>query len=488
MQGLAKLLVIDDDAQARTSLSNILEFVGEQCEAISSHQLDDLDWSQVWAGCILGSLDSKQLSADLRCKLSQANHIPLLTAGKHSYPVDELTNYVGELEYPLNYPQLSEALRHCKDFLGRKGVNVAASSRKNTLFRSLVGQSMGIKDVRHLIEQVSGTEANVLILGESGTGKEVVARNIHYHSARRNGPFVPINCGAIPPDLLESELFGHEKGAFTGAITSRKGRFELAEGGTLFLDEIGDMPMPMQVKLLRVLQERSFERVGGNTTIHVNVRVIAATHRNLETMIDEQSFREDLYYRLNVFPIEMPALRDRKDDIPLLLQELMTRMEAEGAMPICFTPRSINSLMEHEWHGNVRELANLVERMIILYPNSLVDVNHLPTKYRYSDIPEFQPEYHHSCSVEEQERDALQDIFSEDFSIVSNDTFQQHNNAPQSLPPEGVNLKEMVADLEVNMINQALDAQGGVVARAADMLGMRRTTLVEKMRKYNLQR
>lgn len=488
MQGLAKLLVIDDDAQARTSLSNILEFVGEQCEAISSHQLDDLDWSQVWAGCILGSLDSKQLSADLRCKLSQANHIPLLTTGKHSYPVDELTNYVGELEYPLNYPQLSEALRHCKDFLGRKGGNVAASSRKNTLFRSLVGQSMGIKDVRHLIEQVSGTEANVLILGESGTGKEVVARNIHYHSARRNGPFVPINCGAIPPDLLESELFGHEKGAFTGAITSRKGRFELAEGGTLFLDEIGDMPMPMQVKLLRVLQERSFERVGGNTTIHVNVRVIAATHRNLETMIDEQSFREDLYYRLNVFPIEMPALRDRKDDIPLLLQELMTRMEAEGAMPICFTPRSINSLMEHEWHGNVRELANLVERMIILYPNSLVDVNHLPTKYRYSDIPEFQPEYHHSCSVEEQERDALQDIFSEDFSIVSNDTFQQHNNAPQSLPPEGVNLKEMVADLEVNMINQALDAQGGVVARAADMLGMRRTTLVEKMRKYNLQR
>jgi sigma-54 specific flagellar transcriptional regulator A len=298
---------------------------------------------------------------------------------------------------------------------------------------------------------------------------------------------VPINCGAIPPDLLESELFGHEKGAFTGAITSRKGRFELAEGGTLFLDEIGDMPMPMQVKLLRVLQERCFERVGGNTTIRVDVRVIAATHRDLETMINDESFREDLYYRLNVFPIEMPALRDRKDDIPLLLQELMTRMESEGAQPICFTPRAINSLMEHEWPGNVRELANLVERMIILYPNSLVDVNHLPTKYRYSDIPEFQPEYNNLESVEEQERDALQDIFSEDFSFES-DLFQENENAPQSLPPEGVNLKEMLADLEVNMINQALEAQGGVVARAADMLGMRRTTLVEKMRKYNLQR
>ncbi|MDW2194252.1 sigma-54 factor interaction domain-containing protein, partial [Vibrio sp. 1641] len=216
------------------------------------------------------------------------------------------------------------ALRHCKDFLGRKGVNVVASARKNTLFRSLVGQSRGIQEVRHLIEQVSGTEANVLILGESGTGKEVVARNIHYHSSYRNGAFVPINCGAIPPELLESELFGHEKGAFTGALTARKGRFELADGGTIFLDEIGDMPMSMQVKLLRVLQERCFERVGGNSTIKVNVRVVAATHRNLESMIEEGTFREDLFYRLNVFPIEMPALKERKQDIPLLLQELMT--------------------------------------------------------------------------------------------------------------------------------------------------------------------
>ena len=484
MQGLAKILVIEDDAQARINLSNILEFVGEPCEAISSDQLGDVNWSAVWAGCIVGSLSDNELPAKISC----ANHIPLLIAGNHSYPVEELTHYVGELEYPLNYPQLSEAIRHCKDFLGRKGTNVVVSERKNTLFRSLVGQSSGIKEVRHLIEQVSGTEANVLILGESGTGKEVVARNIHYHSSRRNGPFVPINCGAIPPDLLESELFGHEKGAFTGAITARKGRFELAEGGTLFLDEIGDMPMPMQVKLLRVLQERCFERVGGNTTIQANVRIIAATHRELETMINEKSFREDLYYRLNVFPIEMPALRDRKEDTPLLLQELMTRMEAEGAQPICFTPRAINSLMEHDWPGNVRELANLVERMIILYPNSLVDVNHLPTKYRYSDIPEFQPGFNDSQSIEEQERDAFFDIFSEDFSLDSSDLFIDEDVAPQHLPPEGVNLKEVLADLEVNMINQALEAQGGVVARAADMLGMRRTTLVEKMRKYNLQR
>lgn len=488
MQSVAKLLVIEDDAEIRLILSVILEFVGEQCEIIESTQIDQVNWSTVWAGCILGSLREQKLSEALIHSLSKANHIPLLLANKQPYSLDEFPHYVGELEFPLNYPQLSEALRHCKEFLGRKGVQVLACARNNTLFRSLVGQSSGIQDVRHLIEQVSSTEANVMILGDSGTGKEVVARNIHYHSGRRNGPFVPINCGAIPADLLESELFGHEKGAFTGAITARKGRFELAEGGTLFLDEIGDMPMSMQVKLLRVLQERCFERVGGNSTIKANVRVIAATHRNLEAMIEDQKFREDLYYRLNVFPIEMPALRDRIDDIPLLLQELMARMEAEGAQPICFTPRAIHSLMEHDWPGNVRELANLVERMMILYPNSLVDVNHLPTKYRYSDIPQFQPESNRFSSVEEQERDALCDLFAEDFNFDPAYEFTAELDLPQALPPEGVNLKELLADLEVNMINQALEVQGGVVARAADLLGMRRTTLVEKMRKYNMQR
>ncbi|MDR9826000.1 sigma-54 dependent transcriptional regulator [Vibrio sp. FNV 38] len=488
MHGLLKILVIEDDAQLRSNLSNILEFVGEPCHAINSEQIDSIDWSVSWAACVLGSLSGNLLSNTLQRRLCDANHIPLLIAGKRQYAVENLTQYVGELEYPLNFPQLSEALRHCKEFLGRKGVQVPSASRKNTLFRSLVGQSSGIQQVRHMIEQVSGTEANVMILGESGTGKEVVARNVHYHSPRRAGPFVPINCGAIPGELLESELFGHEKGAFTGALTSRKGRFELAEGGTLFLDEIGDMPMSMQVKLLRVLQERCFERVGGNATIQANVRVIAATHRNLEQMIEQGSFREDLYYRLNVFPIEMPALRDRHPDIPLLLQELMTRMEAEGGQPICFTPRAINSLMEHHWPGNVRELANLIERMVILYPNSLVDVNHLPTKYRYSDIPEFQPEMQEQATLEEQERDVFANIFSEDFSFDEPDSSTVSLDTPQSLPEEGINLKEMLADLEVNMISQALDAQGGVVARAADMLGMRRTTLVEKMRKYNMQR
>ncbi|MDN3682649.1 sigma-54 dependent transcriptional regulator [Vibrio tapetis subsp. quintayensis] len=490
MQGLAQMLVIEDDQQVRHDLSIILDFIGEQGNVFGSHQMDQIDWSGEWASCILGSLNSSADITSITKKLQQANHIPLLALGSNAIKVEEFPHFVGELQLPLNYPQLSDALRHCQDFLGKKGRPLPALSRKNTLFRSLVGQSQSIQEVRHLIEQVASTEANVLILGESGTGKEVVARNIHYHSPRRKGPFVPINCGAIPPDLLESELFGHEKGAFTGAITSRKGRFELAEGGTLFLDEIGDMPMPMQVKLLRVLQERSFERVGGNVTVKADVRVVAATHRNLERMIDEESFREDLFYRLNVFPIDMPALKDRNEDIPLLLKELMTRMEAEGGQPFCFTPRAINSLMEHDWPGNVRELANLIERMVILFPNSLVDVNHLPTKYRYSDIPEFHPENQtQNKSIEEQERDILADIFSEDFSLddIPMD-IEEGVDHPQELPAEGVNLKELLADVEINMINQALEAQNGVVARAADMLGMRRTTLVEKMRKYNLNR
>ncbi|MFC1234342.1 sigma-54 dependent transcriptional regulator [Vibrio sp. F74] len=486
MDRLAKLLVIEDDEKLQLQLATILEFIGEQAHIVKSNQLDSVKWSTEWSACILGSINDKKAEMIVAGKIQKSIHIPTLTLGKKIDSMCEFPHFIGELFSPLNYTQLTDALHHCAIFSGKQSSEFA-SGRKSTLFRSLVGESAGIKEVRHLIEQVAITDANVLILGESGTGKEVVARNVHYHSSRRKGPFVPINCGAIPADLLESELFGHEKGAFTGAITARKGRFELAEGGTIFLDEIGDMPMSMQVKLLRVLQERCFERVGGNSTIKVNVRIIAATHRNLDEMINDGGFREDLYYRLNVFPIEMPALRERSEDIPLLLSELMSRMEAEGSQAIRFAPRAVDSLMDHTWPGNVRELANLVERMVILYPNKLVDVTNLPTKYRYSDIPEFQPEYSsNSESIEEQERDVLSSIFSPNFS--SQELSDDNCSDAYSLPTEGLNLKEYLADLEVDLINQALNMQDGVVARAADMLEIRRTTLVEKMKKYNLQR
>jgi len=245
-------------------------------------------------------------------------------------------------------------------------------SSSAVLERSLVGNSQGILNVRQLVMQVAATDATVLILGETGTGKEVVAKSIHELSSRAHKPFIPINCGAIPAELLESELFGHEKGAFTGAITARQGRFEMANEGTIFLDEIGDMPLPMQVKLLRVLQERQFERVGSNKSIAVNVRVIAATHRNLETSIEEGTFREDLFYRLNIFPIDIPPLRDRAEDIPLLFKALSDKLEAADCKTVTLDQQAAQTLMQYRWPGNVRELSNLVERLSILFPNGKV--------------------------------------------------------------------------------------------------------------------
>lgn len=325
-----------------------------------------------------------------------------------------------------------------------------------------VGHSRDADRINHMIEQVANTQASVLILGDSGTGKEVVARKIHSLSDRSVKPFVPINCGAIPPELLESELFGHEKGAFTGAITARKGRFELADGGIIFLDEIGDMPLPMQVKLLRVLQERCFERVGSNHTIHVDVRIVAATHRNLEEHIKEGKFREDLFYRLNVFPIDVSSLQERADDVPILINEIITRIEAEGRGSVRFTQGAISMLMHYPWPGNVRELSNLVERMAILYPHGVVDVADLPDKYVLdkSEIAQLQLE-------------------------GSNDGAGLSYNV---LPEEGLDLKQHVVAIETSLIEQALARTNNVVARAANLLSMRRTTLVEKMRKYAIER
>jgi len=322
--------------------------------------------------------------------------------------------------------------------------------------------------VRKLIEKVADTEANVLILGDSGTGKEVVARNLHYYSSRRDRPFVPVNCGAIPPDLLESELFGHEKGSFTGAISARQGRFELAEGGTLFLDEIGDMPLPMQVKILRVLQERIYERVGSNRPLKADVRVVAATHRDLEQEIREGRFREDLYYRLNVFPIEMPALRDRSEDIGLLVKELITRMEHEQRGSVRLTNGAITALTEYSWPGNVRELSNLMERLIIMYPYGVVDVRDLPEKFRG-------PVSEETNYVGEHSGEFVLPVDSDPGDAVR-------------LPREGLDLKEHLNQLEYSLIKQALDEADGIVAHAAKRLAMRRTTLVEKMRKFGLQR
>lgn len=322
----------------------------------------------------------------------------------------------------------------------------------------LVGQSKVIADVQRLIKKVAKTNASVMILGESGTGKELIARIVHQHSERNSGPFIPVNCAAIPFELFESELFGHEKGAFTGAHQTRKGKFELAAGGTLFLDEIGDMPLTMQVKLLRVLQEKTYERVGGNQSLIADVRVISATHQNLSLRIQEGEFREDLYYRLNVFPIQIPPLRERRDDIPILIRHFMEQYYQDNGSGLALSEEALAFLCQYEWPGNVRELANLVERISILFSGKLLQLSDLSQQF-FQTMPGSRR-------------------LDKDLTILS----------AKELPEEGFDLKDHLAKLEYTYITQALNEYRGIVSQAARRLGLRRTTLVEKMKKYGMVR
>jgi len=477
-----KILLIDDDHDRRRDLAVILNFLSEDHLACSSSEWQEavagLESSRVVNGVMLGDVSSKGGAVELIKQMGKWDeNVPLMLIGEPApadWPDDLRRRVLTSLEMPPSYNKLLDSLHRAQIY--REMYDQAKSrgrQREPNLFRSLVGTSRAVQHVRQMMEQVADTEASVLILGESGTGKEVVARNLHYHSKRRQGPFVPVNCGAIPAELLESELFGHEKGAFTGAITARAGRFELAEGGTLFLDEIGDMPLPMQVKLLRVLQERTFERVGSNRTQNADVRIIAATHKDLEKMIEEGTFREDLYYRLNVFPIEMAPLRERVEDIPLLMNELISRMEHEKRGSIRFNSAAIMSLCRHDWPGNVRELANLVERMAIMHPYGVIGVMELPKKFRHVD------------DDDEQYATSLHDEMEERAAISAPMVVPE---AQAMLPIEGLDLKEYLGNLEQGLIHQALEDAGGVVARAAERLRIRRTTLVEKMRKYGMNR
>ncbi len=297
------------------------------------------------------AVDKGEREALIEVAVSSPNHPALIKITSNtlvSISEESDSRFIDTLTLPLHLNPLIHSL-HKSQLYQEKLLSKEGQKRPLELFRSLSGNSRATHRINRMIDQVANTDATVLILGESGTGKEVVARKLHYNSRRRGKPFVPVNCGAIPSDLLESELFGHEKGAFTGAISSRQGRFEMASGGTLFLDEIGDMSMPMQVKLLRVLQERTFERVGSNISIHSDVRIVAATHRNLEQAIEEGGFREDLYYRLNVFPIEVPPLRDRVEDIPVLVNDLISRIETEKRGTVRLTPAAVMTLTHYKW-------------------------------------------------------------------------------------------------------------------------------------------
>ncbi|KTD02535.1 sigma-54 dependent transcriptional regulator [Fluoribacter gormanii] len=461
-----KVFIIDNNESRGNTLRTILDFIGESTEVnkYGEWKIADIEPDVV----LLGASEAIQETInELDALVNKFPKVPVILVGqKLNNTQCLLRNVVACQAFPFTYAQIMESLHQCQ--IAKEAVkSIMLNNHKNPLLRSLVGNSVSIRNVRRLIEQVSDTEASVLILGESGTGKEVVARNIHSLSSRATKPFIPINCGAIPGELLESELFGHEKGAFTGAITSRQGRFELANGGTLFLDEIGDMPLPMQVKLLRVLQERCFERVGSNKSIDVNVRIIAATHRNLEEAIKEGKFREDLFYRLNVFPIEMPPLRERAEDIPLLFNELISRIESENRPSVRLMPDAMATLSQYSWPGNIRELANLVERLTILFPKGILSEEDLPQKIR----GEYKPP-HIESDTSSSEREALLEAMSQE----------------QISCTEGIDLKEHLVKTELALISQALNESDWVVAHAASYLNMRRTTLVEKMRKYGLTR
>ena len=312
----------------------------------------------------------------------------------------------------------------------------------------MIGASEPIRHVMEFVQKVADSDSTVMIQGESGTGKELVARMLHFNSLRKDRPLVPVNCGAIPENLLESELFGHEKGAFTGATHARMGRFELANGGTIFLDEIGEMSLPLQVKLLRVLQEREFERVGGNRTIHVDVRIVAATNQDLETLVEEKRFRKDLFYRLNVIPIVIPPLRERRSDIPLLIDHFLTRFNQTKHSEVSgLAPDALHLLTEYDWPGNIRELENMIERLVVLKKQGVLSIDDLPEKIcRRSSGTELKEQFIR---------------FSED----------------------GINLSREVEQYEKHLIMEALRKANGVTSRAAQLLQLNRTTLVEKLKR-----
>lgn len=409
----------------------------------------------------------------------------------------------------------------------------------------IIGQSRATQFLRDLIQTLSASSSTALVTGESGTGKELVAQALHAQGPRASGPFVPINCGAIPRELIESELFGHRKGAFTGAVADRLGRFELAHGGTLFLDEIGDLPMDMQVKLLRVLQERCILPVGASREVPVDVRVVAATHKNLEAEVAAGRFREDLYYRINVLPITTTALRERPDDIAALLQFYAEKHVLPGNRPLKFAPDMLHLLKAYAWPGNVRELSNLVDRFSTLFPSQTLQVHTVPAcmmpsglaalqAQRLSEMPppvqqaslfgaasapqaavalgepSWTPAAAHATDSPWAESDPLSHLLSGSDNTAPAPSAPRPAFAPmplsasndemsaveevillaqgiQTLPPDGISLKQHLIDIERNLIEQALSRTQGNVSQTARLLQLQRTTLIEKINKYELR-
>ena len=457
----SRVLIVDDESSLRTALFRILDRKG--LSVITANRGDEAR--------VLCQSDQALDLALVDLNLPDGDGIDLMTHLKSIHPNCQVIILTGHgtiesairatqkgafhfITKPFNMEELTslvdKALSHKK--LQQENQQLRSELHKKYQFEQIVGKSQEIQNCLSMVERIADSDSTVLVTGESGTGKELIARAVHYNSPRADQAFVAINCGAIPSELLESELFGHVKGAFTGAIANRVGRFEMADGGTLFLDEIGDLEPSLQVKLLRVLQQKTFEPVGGTKTIQVNVRIIAATNKNLEDLVQLGRFREDLFYRLNVIPICIPALRERKSDIPLLFSHFMENLnKSKGRKLTGVSAETMDCLMNYAWPGNIRELENLVERMTILKGHGQIEINDLPVKYR-------------------------------SFGSTS-----PSNAMKVDLPEDGLDFNSAVDQFENNLILRALEKTSWNRNQAAHLLRLNRTTLVEKIKKKGLR-
>jgi DNA-binding NtrC family response regulator len=450
------VLVVDDDSAVRDVLQEALtqeEYSVSTAEdgAAAIQAVKDSVVHIVITDFQLPDIDGLEI-IDRLAKLD-AKIIPIMMTGFGTIETAVRAMKSGAFDFitkPFDLEAVAVVVRKAAEFLRLRQENhlLRKAVRDQYRLEQLVGASEPIQQVMEFVRKVADSDSTVMIQGESGTGKELVARMLHFNSLRKDRPLVPVNCGAIPENLLESELFGHEKGAFTGATHARMGRFELANGGTIFLDEIGEMSLPLQVKLLRVLQEREFERVGGNRTIHVDVRIVAATNQDLETLVEEKRFRKDLFYRLNVIPIVIPPLRERRSDIPLLIDHFLTRFNQTKHTEISsLAPDALHLLTEYDWPGNIRELENMIERLVVLKKRGVLSIGDLPDKIcRKSSGTELKEQFIR---------------FSED----------------------GINLSREVEQYEKHLIMEALRKANGVTSRAAQLLQLNRTTLVEKLKR-----
>jgi two-component system, NtrC family, response regulator AtoC len=479
------VLVVDDEAEIRALLSDLLgeegytvRTAGTGADAIDTiaTELPDL----VMMDVKLPDQDGIAVLKTLKREHPDLEVIVMTAFGGSSTAIKAMEQ--GAYDYVTKPFEIDDLLATLKRVFEHADMSHEVASLRLELGKSaaererIVGSSKPMLEVFKLIGKVASADATVLITGESGTGKELVAEALHRASKRNPHPLVKVSCAALPETLLETELFGHEKGSFTGAMTMRKGRFETANKGTIFLDEIGEMTLGTQTKLLRILQEREFERIGSNVPIKIDIRVIAATNRNLSEEVESGKFREDLYYRLNVIHIHMPPLRERKDDIPLLVEHFLTKFRhAPDAIPTSITEEALAKLVDYDWPGNVRELENAVERAIVLSRGNPITVEHLP----FGDRREARDR---SRLAERRSRLEAEDGFG-DLEEADESVAVASDNGSNG----GGSFKDRVAELEKQLIREALDRAGGNRTKAAEDLGIYRRLLYAKIKEYGLE-